>query len=108
MAIPYPPDGRVSYSQDMDHRVGIATRVILEVIDEHPGWDLLTGRLASRLGLNLEIAKDRALVQDAFVKAELDLEWTNEIVYENDHFRRPGGLRDPVPVRPERLRDVAE
>lgn len=108
MAVPYPPDGLVSYSQDLEHRVGIAARVILDAIDEQPDWDRLNQRLAARLGLQLETSKDRALVQDAFIRAELDLEWTNEIVYDNGHFRRRGSARDPVPVPPERLREVAE
>ncbi|MDP5181997.1 hypothetical protein QOZ88_05050 [Blastococcus sp. BMG 814] len=58
--------------------------------------------------LNLELDRDRAAVQDAFLTAELDLEWTGAIVYERDHFRRAGQANDPVPVPPDALRGVAE
>jgi len=108
MAVPYPPDGPVSHSQEMDYREAVASRVIQAAIDELPNWEIISERLAGQLGLNLEIGRDRALVQDAFLTAELDLEWTNAIVYENDHFRRPSGANDPAPVPPERLREVAE
>lgn len=108
MAVPYPPDGLVSYSQEMDYRVAVASKVIQAAIDELPNWEIISERLAGQLGLNLKIGRDRALVQDAFLMAELDLEWTNAIVYEDDHFRRPGGANDPAPVPPERLREVAE
>ena len=108
MAVPYPPDGLVSYSQEMDYRVAVASRVIQAAIDELPNWEIISERLAGHLGLNLENGRDRAVVQDAFLTAELDLEWTNAIVYENDHFRRPSGANDPAPVLPERLREVAE
>ncbi len=47
-------------------------------------------------------------MQDPFLTAELDLEWTNVIVHEDDHFRQPSGVNDPAPVPPERLREVAE
>lgn len=108
MAVPYPPDGPVDYSQDMAHRVAVATKVIDAAIDEFPSWDTISRRLAERLRLNLELDRERALVQDAFLTAELDLEWTGAIVYERDHFRRPGQPSDPAPVPPEALRGVAE
>ena len=108
MAIPYPPDRSAAYSQEKDHRVAIASRVILEAIDALPDWDTISQRLADRLRLDLGNGRDRALVQDAFLTAELDLEWTNALVYEDDHFRRPGGVNDPVPIAPERLHEVAD
>lgn len=108
MAVPYPPDGPVYYSQEMDYRVAVASKVIQAAIDELPNWEIISERLAGQLGLNLENGRDRAVVQDAFLTAELDLEWANAIVYENDHFRRPSGANDPAPVPPERLREVAE
>lgn len=108
MAVPYPPDGPVNYSQDMEHRVEVASKVIQAAIDEFPKWDTLSQRLAERLNLHLDNDRERALVQDAFLTAELDLEWTNTIVYEDDYFRRPGRADDPAPVPPEALRDVAE
>lgn len=108
MAVPYPPDGRVGYSQDQEYRVSVATKVIEDAIDELPGWDTISHRLAERLKLSLELDRDRAQVQDAFLAAELDLEWTGAIVYESDHFRRPGQSSDPAPVPPEALRAVAE
>ncbi|MGV8968632.1 MAG: hypothetical protein ACOH2F_20420 [Cellulomonas sp.] len=108
MAIPYPPDRSAVYSQEKDHRVAIASRVILEAIDSLPDWDTVSQRLADRLRLDLGNGRDRALVQDAFLTAELDLEWTNAIVYEDDHFRRPGGVNDPVPIAPEGLHEVAD
>src|SRR3954452_10609494 len=108
MAVPYPPDGPVHYSQDKEHRVSVATKVIDASIDELPSWDTISERLADRLKLNLELDRERAAVQDAFLTAELDLEWTGAIVYEADHFRRAGQPNDPVPVPPEGLRAVAE
>ncbi len=108
MAVPYPPDGPVDYSQDMEYRVAVASKVIQAAIDELPNWEILSQRLAERLDLDLENQRERALVQDAFLTAELDLEWTNVIVYEDDHFRQPSGVNDPAPVPPERLREVAE
>lgn len=107
MAVPYPPDGQADYSQNKDSRVDAASRVIMSVIDDFPRWETISERLAERLGADLETARGRALVQDAFLAAELDLEWTNRIVYEEDHFRRPGGSGDPGPVPPDRLREVA-
>lgn len=108
MAVPYPGDSSVAYGQDVDFRVGVASRVILAAIDDNPDWASLSAQIAARMRLNLEVQRDRTLVQDAFLRAELDLEWTNTIVYEDDHFRRPGGANDPAPVPPERLRDVAD
>lgn len=108
MAVPYPPDGRVGYSQDKDHRVAVASRVIRSALDEQPTWDSLSERIADRLRLRLEVPRERATVQDTFLTAELDLEWTNLIVYENGHFRRPGRPDDPTAVPPEQLRDVAD
>lgn len=107
MAVPYPPDGPSYYSQEMDHRVAVASRVIQAAIDKRPTWETISDRLASQLGLDLGNGRDRALVQDAFLKAELDLEWTNAIVYEADYFRRPSA-NDPAAVPPQRLREVAE
>jgi hypothetical protein len=108
VAVPYPGDGPVRVSQSKDHRVQTATRVIEAAIDELPSWETLSERLADRLGLDLSVGRDRQKVQDAFLAAELDLEWTGAIVYEDDYFRRPGRPDDPAPVPPERLRDVAE
>ncbi len=108
MAVPYPPDGAASYSQEIDYRVAVASSIIQATIDDLPKWETISERLSGQLGLDLANARDRAVVQDAFLKAELDLEWTNAIVYEQDHFRRPGGATDPAPVPPERLREVAD
>lgn len=108
MAVPYPPDGPVHYSQDKEHRISVATKVIEAAIHEHPSWDTISRQLAERLKLSLELREDRARVQEAFLIAELDLEWTGSIVYERDHFRLPGQASDPVPVPPEALRAVAE
>lgn len=108
MAVPHPPDGRVSYSQDKDHRVAVASRVIQSALDERPNWETLSRRIAYDLRLSLELPNERALVQDAFLTAELDLEWTNVIVYEKDYFRRPGLPNDPLAISPGRLRDVAD
>jgi hypothetical protein len=108
MAVPYPADGPIPRSQEMDFRIAVASRVMLSVIDELPNWEQISKRLAAELGLNLQDQSDRALVQTAFLEAELDLEWTNAVVYERDHFRRPSGTGDPAPVPPERLREVAE
>lgn len=108
MAVPYPPDGPIDYSQDKEQRVSVATKVIEAAIDELPSWDTISQRLAERLKLNLELNRERGLVQDAFLTAELDLEWTGAIVYERDHFRRPGQASDPAPVHPHALRGVAE
>lgn len=108
MAVPYPPDGSVHYSQDKEHRVSVATEVIESALDELPSWDTISQRLAERLRLNLELARERSLVQDAFLTAELDLEWTGAVVYERDHFRRPGHASDPPPIPPNALRVVAE
>lgn len=108
MAVTYPPDDTVDYSQEKDHRVALASQIILEAIDELPDWETISQRLAHRLRLDLRNGRDRARVQDAFLAAELDLEWTNAIVYEDDHFRRPGDVHDPAPIPPERLREVAD
>lgn len=108
MAVPYPPDGHGDYSQNKDHRVAAASEVIMTVINDLPQWDTISPRLAERLGADLATQRGRALVQDAFLAAELDLEWTNRIVYEEDHFRRPRGAGDPAPVPAERLREVAD
>jgi hypothetical protein len=108
MAVPYPPDGPINYSQDKEHRVAVATEVIEAAIDERPSWDTISQRLAERLKLNLALGGERAVVQDAFLTSELELEWTGAIVYERDHFRRPGQPDDPVPVPPEGLRGVAD
>lgn len=108
MAVPYPPDGPVDYSQDKEHRVSVAAEVIEGALDELPSWDTISQRLAERLRLNLELTRERSLVQDAFLTAELDLEWTGAVVYERDHFRRPGQASDPPPVPPNALRVVAE
>jgi len=108
MAVPYPPDGRVDYSQDKDHRVAAASRVIQTALDERPNWETLSERIALDLRLKLDVPNERAIVQDAFLTAELELEWTNAIVYENDYFRRPGRANDPVAVLPAQLRNVAD
>ena len=108
MAIPYPPDGPVDYSQDKEHRVEVASKVIQAELEERPKWETISQRLAERLKLSLEVDRERAMVQDAFLTAELDLEWTNTIVYEGDYFRRPGQANDPATIGPERLREVAE
>lgn len=108
MAVPYPPDGPVDYSQNKAHRVAVATQVIEAALDELPSWDTISRRLAERLQLNLDVDGHRTQVQDAFLAAELDLEWTGAIVYEADHFRRPGQASDPAPVPPDALREVAD
>lgn len=48
------------------------------------------------------------MVQDALLTAELDLEWTNSVVYEEYHLRRPGGVNDPAPLSRNRLREAAD
>ncbi|MBD8608647.1 hypothetical protein IFT73_17470 [Aeromicrobium sp. CFBP 8757] len=108
MAVPYPPDGRNGYSQNKDHRVAVASRVIQAALDERPNWTTLSERIASDLRLSLRVPNERSTVQDTFLAAELDLEWTNVIVYENDYFRRPGRADDPIAVSPDRLSDVAD
>lgn len=108
MAVPYPPDGPVDYSQDKEYRIEAASKIIEAAIDEFPKWESLSERLAERLSLSLDVGSERALVQDAFRTAELDLEWTNNIVYESDYFRRPGLPSDPEPVPQEELGRVAE
>lgn len=108
MAIPYPPDAPGLHSQEVDVRVRTATRVIEESLDERLGWDELLERLAGQLRLSLDDPRERTWIRDAFLIAELDLEWTNAIIYEDDYFRRPGQPDDPAPVAPERLREVAE
>lgn len=108
MAVPYPPDGPVAYSQNKAHRVAVAARVIEAALGERPRWDAISQSLADRLQLNLEIDGQRMQVQDAFLAAELDLEWTGVIVYDTDHFRRPGQADDPAPVTPDALRSVAD
>lgn len=108
MGVPYPPDRRVAYSQDKDHRVAVASQVIESTLDEGPNWETLLGRIAHALRLSLDLPNERATVQDAFLTAELDLEWTNVIVYEKDYFRRPGLPDDPLTIPPERLREVAD
>lgn len=108
MAVPYPPDGPARYSQDKDHRVAIASRVIQDALDDRPTWETLSERIAHGLRLSLSVPNERATVQDAFLTAELDLEWTNVIVYESDYFRNSGRPDDPVAVEPERLRGVAD
>jgi hypothetical protein len=72
MAVPYPPDGPVEDSQDKEHRVEVASKVIEAAIDELPKWETISRLLAERLKLSLEIERERALVQDAFLTAELD------------------------------------
>ena len=108
MAVPYPPDGPVAYSQDKEHRVAVAVKVIEAAIDDSPRWETISERLAASLQLRLDVPGERALVQDAFLTAELDLEWTGAIVYEGDHFRRPGQPSDPPSLPAESLRGVAE
>lgn len=108
MAVPYPPDRRVGYSQNKDHRVAVASRVIQTALDEQPKWETLSERVASELRLSLQVPNERSTVHDTFLAAELDMEWTNVIVYENDYFRRPGRSDDPIAVSPDRLRDVAD
>ena len=66
MAISYPPDGRANYSQDKDHRVAVASRIIMAALDELPSWEELSERIAHDLRLSLEIPNERATVQDAF------------------------------------------
>lgn len=108
MAIPYPPDGPRALSQNRERRVTAATAVIERLIDESPSWDRITEGIAQQLRLDLTRDGDRTAVQDAFLAAELDLEWAGVIVYDDDFFRRPGLPSDPMPVPPERLRDVAD
>ncbi|SDG21782.1 hypothetical protein SAMN05660324_2006 [Klenkia brasiliensis] len=88
--------------------MSVATKVIEASIDELPSWDTISQRLADHLGLSLVLDRERAAVQDAFLTAELDLEWTGVVVYEGDHFRRAGQPSDPIPVPPDALRRVAE
>ena len=54
-----------------------AGKAIEAAIDEHPNWEFISKRLAGQLRPNLEIGRDRALVQNAFLTAELELEWTD-------------------------------
>ncbi|WP_343994312.1 hypothetical protein [Nocardioides dubius] len=87
----------------------MATKVILESLDETPSWELLVDRIAQRLRLDLSSASQRSKVQDAFLAAEMDLEWSGTVVYALDGtFRRPQGQGDPAAVTEGELRDVAD
>ncbi|NYG59423.1 hypothetical protein BJ980_002346 [Nocardioides daedukensis] len=110
MAVPYPNDRqRSGNGQERDFRIGIASKVILESIDENLEWDALLERTASRLRLSLEVASERTRVRDAFLAAELDLEWTNQVVYTVEGtFRRPLAAGDPEAVAEADLREVAD
>lgn len=110
MAVPYPSDrGHSGSGQDRDFRIGVATKVILASIDEHPDWAALSSRIASRLRLRLDESSERSKVQDALLSAEMDLEWSNQIVYTVEGtFRRPTGIGDPEAVSESGLREVAD
>lgn len=110
MAVPYPSDReRSGFGQERDHRIAVATRVVLESVDEVLDWWTLLDRIAARLRLRLDVASDRAKVQEAFLTAEMDLEWSGEIVYAVDGtFRRPAGAGDPPAVDEPGLRQVAD
>lgn len=110
MAVPYPSDRlRSGSGQDRDFRIGVASNVILESIDEHLDWEALLVRIALRLRLALDQPSERSKVQDAFLSAEMDLEWTNQVVYTVDgRFRRPTGVGDPKAVSESGLREVAD
>ena len=58
MAVPYPPDGPVNYSQNKAHRVAMATRVIEAALDDFPSWEAISQRLAERLQLEQDVVND--------------------------------------------------
>lgn len=110
MAVPHPDDRRASgVGQERVFRIGVASNVILGSIDDNLDWESLVERTADRLHLDLRSTSQRSKVQEAFLTAEMDLEWTNQIVYSPDGtFRRPTGLGDPEPVPERQLREVAD
>ena len=110
MAVPHPHDRQSSgLGQERDFRIGVATNVVLAAIDDGLDWESLVERTARRLNLDLRNQSQRSKVQEAFLTAEMDLEWTNQIVYSPDGtFRRPAATGDPEPVPEPRLREVAD
>ncbi|WP_348690339.1 hypothetical protein [uncultured Nocardioides sp.] len=112
MAIPYPSDRTTSWSstgQDRDHRNALATQVILETIDERPTWFDLLDRIAARLRLDLNNPAEKPKVADALLAAEMDLEWTGEILYRPDgFFERFPAVGGPPAVEEAGLRAVAD
>jgi hypothetical protein len=56
MAVPYPPDGPFAYSQDKEHRVSVATKVIEAAIDELPSWAGRENRPRTALSMSGECA----------------------------------------------------
>lgn len=72
-------------------------------------WNTLEERIAERFGLDLAVQSQRSKVHDALLIAEMDLEWTGDMVYDPDGtFRRPGEPADPVAVDEVGLREVAD
>lgn len=99
MSVPYPLNGPVSYSQDEEHLIGLASRFILSHLDDRPGWDDVERHLMSQFG------KTKAAANRAVLIAELDLEWHGTIQYDQTVFRRPGLLTD---IAPSPLPEVAD
>ena len=112
MAISYPTDRATSWSnagQDRDHRNGLATQVILDSIEERPTWFVLLDRIATRLRLDLDNPAEKPKVADALLAAEMDLEWTGDILYRTDGiFERFPTTGGPQPVDEAGLRAVAD
>ena len=111
LSVPYPTDRTTSWSsagQDRDHRIGLATQVILDSIDERPTWFDLLDRIAARLRMDLNDPVEKPKVADALLAAEMDLEWTGEILYRTDGvFERLPATGGPQPVDEAGLRAVA-
>jgi hypothetical protein len=54
MAVPYPSDRqRSGNGQERDSRIGVASKVVMESIDENLDWESLMDRIAARLRLSL-------------------------------------------------------
>jgi len=99
MSVAYPPNGPVSYGQDMEHLIGLAMRFILEHLDEIPAWERVEQHLMSQHG------KAKTVASRALLIAELDLEWQGTIQYDRTYFRSPGLRRD---IGPAPLSEMAE
>src|SRR4051812_7251701 len=99
MSIPYPPNGPISYSQDEEHLIGLASRFILEHLDEKPEWATVEEHLMGRHG------KTKVDANRAVLIAELDLEWHGSIQYDQIYFRWPG-LSTDIAAAP--LAEVAD
>jgi hypothetical protein len=99
VSVPYPPNGPAKYSQEDEHLIELASRFILEHLDEEPEWGAAEEHLIARHG-KTKVAANRAVLV-----AELDLEWHPTIQYDQTFFRRPG---QPTDITPAPLPEVAE